>query len=159
MMSQSLVGLKPVLDWEVAGEIDLHGYADQSRMVLFVSERTGSDRSNVQLDLGALSLGEFTISAARHLSNDLPDDVVPESGRFANGLPVITELEPDEMLSSEDPNLLEFDLEDWSILQIELDLVSNAASQELRANSDQSDAVNALDLSVLLDALTDSFLF
>ncbi|MFY0312672.1 calcium-binding protein [Leisingera sp. D0M16] len=55
MMSESLVGLKAKLDFEVANKIDVHGYgdaADALRFVAFVSERSGKLSENVTLDFG-----------------------------------------------------------------------------------------------------------
>lgn len=50
LMSESLVGLRPVLDFRVAGEFALHGYGDAETLVYFLSERSGSE-NRMQLDL------------------------------------------------------------------------------------------------------------
>ncbi|EPX78548.1 calcium-binding protein [Litoreibacter arenae] len=50
LMSESLIGLEAALDYEVADEIDIHVFYGANRMVNFVSERTGTDVLDVELD-------------------------------------------------------------------------------------------------------------
>lgn len=65
MMSESLVGLTPFLDFETAdGVLDIHGFEDvrlsdsiggTARQVYFVSSRDAEAHPNVSLDLGSLA--------------------------------------------------------------------------------------------------------
>ncbi|NBB81719.1 MAG: hypothetical protein GVY36_20155 [Verrucomicrobia bacterium] len=50
LMSGSLVGLQPILDFRVPGELSIHGYGDEDTLVYFLSERTGNE-NEVILDL------------------------------------------------------------------------------------------------------------
>lgn len=131
MMSESLIGLSPVLDWEVADEIDVHGYANDDRLVLFIGDRSGVDRSDINIDLSALGVDNGQFVQAVMLSNDLPDTVDPDSSQFANGLPVLETLDVADVFASGSQDQLSFDMEDWSILQIEFALNGSAGSQQL----------------------------
>jgi hypothetical protein len=52
LMSESLVGLTPNLDFRVAEEFAIHGYGDSNQQVYFLSERSGSE-NRLELDLSA----------------------------------------------------------------------------------------------------------
>jgi serralysin len=54
LMAESLVGLTPSLDWSVENQIDIHGFSNDSRVVLFVSERSGLTSSDIELSIGGI---------------------------------------------------------------------------------------------------------
>ncbi|MEI4235418.1 hypothetical protein V8324_21570 [Roseovarius sp. D22-M7] len=53
LMSESLVGLQPILDFRIAGEVSIHGYGDKETFVYFLSERSGAE-NQVNLDLSGV---------------------------------------------------------------------------------------------------------
>ncbi len=155
MMSESLIGLSPVLDWEVAGEIDVHGYADDDRLVLFVGERSGLDRTDVEIDLSALGVGLGQFRSAVMLSNDLPDTVNPDSGQFANGLPVFQVLDAADVFAPSEPDHLQIDMEDWSILQIEFSIEAPNTTPQLDVSQAAAIAEFETKDSTVFDALSE----
>jgi len=134
MMSESLIGLSPVLDWSVAGEIDIHGYSNNDRLVLFVSERSGQDQTDIQIDLSVLGVERANFVQAVTLSNDIADTVDPDTGKFANALPVLETLSAADVFSPADTDQIQFDLEDWAILQIEFSLQDQVVASRLQFN-------------------------
>lgn len=52
LMAESLPDLDPILDWSVDGQIDIHGFANNWRSVLFVSERSGEAQDHIRLHTG-----------------------------------------------------------------------------------------------------------
>lgn len=71
----STLGTRAVLDWELAGEIDIHGYADTSRLVLFISERGAAadqdaGRRDVQIDLSEFISGETFFAKVSRMNSD-----------------------------------------------------------------------------------------
>ncbi|MEQ8903476.1 MAG: hypothetical protein RID11_11845 [Roseovarius sp.] len=53
LMSESLAGLTPVLDFKVAGEFAVHGYSDSDSLVYLFSERSGAE-NQMTLDLDGI---------------------------------------------------------------------------------------------------------
>ncbi|MFK7868064.1 MAG: calcium-binding protein [Roseobacter sp.] len=113
MMSESLQGLTPILDWDVSGEIDVHGYGSDSRLVLFVSDRSGTDQADISMDISALLTGQpYFIT-----STELWDGGA--GGTDATAEPVLTEMDG---LTASDASV-SFSLGSWANRRIELTYV------------------------------------
>lgn len=113
LMSESLQGLTPILDWDVSGEIDVHGYGSDSRMVLFVSERSGTDQADISMDISALLTGQpYFIT-----STELWDGGA--GGTDATAEPVLTEIAGATVSDAE----VSFSLGSWANRRIELTYV------------------------------------
>lgn len=114
LMEESLPGLDPILDWSVEDAIDIHGFADASRAVLFVSERSGSTQNGVTLHVDGLLESAKYVTTMTHLWDGgaggdnaaAPPDITQINGRTG---PLGT---------------LDFDLLGWANLRVELTQVS-----------------------------------
>jgi serralysin len=110
LMSESLIGLDPVCDWSVDGNLDVHGFSGDNRHVFFVSERSGEVRENIELDLDSfLDNVNYTVS------------IVELSDGGAGGQNQRAEAQ----VSVSDPftiegSLVSFSLSSWSNVRIEL---------------------------------------
>ncbi|WP_174147252.1 calcium-binding protein [Leisingera sp. ANG59] len=54
LMRETLVGMSPVLDWSVDGEIDAHGFSSGEDFVFVVSERSGEEHESTTLDFSEI---------------------------------------------------------------------------------------------------------
>jgi hypothetical protein len=111
LMSESLVGLDPILDWSVSGVIDVHGFASDTTTVLFVSERSGARTDDVTLDLSAILDGDYHYVTVTQLWDG------GAGGDDANAEPVLTE--SSRLLS--DADTLVFDIDAWANVRIVLE--------------------------------------
>lgn len=68
MLSESLVGLRADFDFEVVGEVDVHGFSNEKRDVLFVSERSGN-LSEFELQLDEVLQGDKYLLTTTKLSD------------------------------------------------------------------------------------------
>jgi hypothetical protein len=118
LMSESLIGKTPILDWSVSGQIDIHGFADDLETVLFVSERSGQSVQNVSLDLSdILADGFYSVTLTQLWDGGA-------GGDNANAEPVLTA--GGFTLSQLDT--LIFDLAAWANVRIELERDLNGLS-------------------------------
>lgn len=120
LMSESLTGLAPVLDWSISGQIDVHGFASSNRDVLFVSERSGLRQDSVTLDASTiLEDGQTYFIAATQLWDG------GAGGADASAEPIITETDG-RMASG---TSVTFDLDSWANHRIEVTYVGDGADQ------------------------------
>ncbi|MFD3191519.1 calcium-binding protein, partial [Sedimentitalea sp. HM32M-2] len=117
LMSESLAGLTPVLDWSQEGALDVHGFADAARTVLFVSERSGADQQDVSLTFADLSL------PARYFvtGTELWDNAA--GGTDPRATAAITHFDGKTVSS----RALEFDIKSWGNLRLEVTRVGSTA--------------------------------
>ncbi|UWQ73607.1 calcium-binding protein [Leisingera sp. M658] len=54
LLRENLVGMTPVLDWSVEGEIDAHGFGDGYDFKFIVSNRSGEERTGTKLDFSEI---------------------------------------------------------------------------------------------------------
>lgn len=65
------VGLKPMFDYEVSGEIDIHGYGDDSTLLSYVAERSGEPSAPISIYFGRFGFSESAfVTVIRLWSND-----------------------------------------------------------------------------------------
>ncbi len=115
-------GTKALFDFEVPGEIDIHGYGGESRTVIFLSERgfagsLPSMKREIEIDLSEfLPEGDYFVLVSRMTSKngDVTDngarpDVVDEGGYVSTG------------------QMFKFELEAWELAVVEiLNITSDA---------------------------------
>lgn len=110
MMRDSLVDLTPTFDWSIDGNLDVHGFSNADRMVVFAGERSGSDRSEISLDLSqVLDSGRYFVTAT-HLGDG------GAGGQDHRAQPVLT-YQDGVMLSG---TTFDFSLESWAMMQLEI---------------------------------------
>jgi Ca2+-binding RTX toxin-like protein len=114
LMSSSLLGLRPELDFENT-LLDVHGFGNDIRDVLLVSERSSTDQTDITLDFNeTYNGGEFFIVVTK-LSDGLANGMDP------NVAPVLTYT--DGYVSTD--SKVTFDLEAWSIARVEVFYITN----------------------------------
>ncbi|MEP4199063.1 MAG: calcium-binding protein [Aliishimia sp.] len=113
LMSESLPDLTPILDWSVEDVIDIHGFANNWRVVLFVSERTGEAQSDIQLHTGNVVESTKYVMTMTELWDG------GAGGDDDRAEPVITQSDGRTVLGDQ----IVFDLNDWANLRIELTAV------------------------------------
>lgn len=121
MLADSVTGLQPFLDFEVSNVVDVHGFHDASRIVLFVGERSGQVGTGSQIDLG---LGEFAASQQYFVnvttlnSDDGSFNRVDSDPRveFENGYVLYGDI-------------ISMELDAWDISRVELQAITNQADQ------------------------------
>ena len=100
MMSESLVGLAPFLDFETEdGVIDIHGFdnvqllgldSNAARQVYFISSRVAEERADVFLDFGSLApFSTIEVESSYFLTITSLSDGYGD-GKNANALPVLS---------------------------------------------------------------------
>lgn len=136
-LSETVIGTKSVLDFEVADEIDVHGFSDDARFVAFVSERSGLDQDQnagqgVTLDFSNfVSTGTYFL-AMTHLGED------GTTGTSIGANPVLTFSDGITITS----NSVTFSLDAWGLQRIEFtEITGGADSIEGRGGND---SVNGL---------------
>lgn len=114
MMSESLIGLAPVLDWSISGMIDVHGFSSSNRDILFVSERSGVRQEDITLNAdGFLQDGvKYFITATQLWDGGA-------GGADASAEPLIAET--NGVMTS--GTSLSFDLDSWATRRIEITYV------------------------------------
>ncbi len=117
LMSESLTGLIPVLDWAQEGVLDIHGFSDQNRSVFFVSERSGADQDNISVSFSDLPLPENFFVTGTELWDDGAGGSDPKAKAAV--------LYSDGKTGSFDT--LEFDIHAWANLRIEITEVGAGA--------------------------------
>lgn len=115
-MSSDLPGLQPAFDYDVEGQIDIHGFENSEKMVLFVGERSGVHQAGIRIDLSEMlaetryfALFEQMSSSSHDPLDDTGNVVLSSSGGYMLDQPVVT-----------------FDAEAWSLSKIRLQMVSDA---------------------------------
>ncbi|MBU2959995.1 hypothetical protein KO516_03960 [Citreicella sp. C3M06] len=127
-LTQSVGGLHTVLDYEVAGSLDVHGFGSTSTLALFAAERSGSD-ADVALDVSELfAAGDWfalvsTLGSEEGSYSDTDDD------------PLITDF--DGYVGS--GNTVSFGLEAWNLARVELQAIT-AGGDTLRG-ADGNDTI------------------
>lgn len=111
MMSESLVGLAAQFEWEGEG-LDIHGFGDAGRMVLFASNRSDAAFEGTVLDISGLGLAgaEYFVT-----SQSLGDGEA--NGRDGNAEPVLS-FEEGRMVS--DGLLTLGAMDGWGLTKIEI---------------------------------------
>lgn len=120
LMSESLTGLAPALDWSISGQIDVHGFTSTDRDVLFVSERSGNRQEDITLEAAAILRED---SAYFVTSTQLWDGGA--GGASASAAPVISY--SDGQVAS--GTSLTFVLDSWANRRIEITYVGDGDDQ------------------------------
>ncbi|WP_297771335.1 calcium-binding protein [uncultured Roseovarius sp.] len=136
LMSESLVGLDPLLDFHVAGDVAIHGYGDTDTQVYFLSERSGSEN---QLSLDLSDTLTFESDFYQVSWTELSDGGAGGTDEMAD--PIITETEVDELMRAEDFEEFLLTMQAWSVVRLEVQGVDAAsATPTLESESRQSEA-------------------
>ena len=114
LMSESLPGLKPVLDLETSDGLDLHGFAKSGRASIFVSERSGEAQSNIALDTSLLIDDTKVFVTVTTLWDE------GAGGQSADAKPSVTYSHGKVFR----PDQVTLDLPDWANARVELTSVS-----------------------------------
>ncbi|WP_074920820.1 calcium-binding protein [Sedimentitalea nanhaiensis] len=128
LMSDSLVGLTPVLDWAEEGILDVHGFADEHRSVFFVSERSGSDQENLSLTFSDLPLPEHFFVTGTELWDNGAGGADPR----AKAAVLYTDGKTGSFGS------LDFDIHAWANLRIEITEVGSTADHVVGRGGDDT---------------------
>ncbi len=116
-LSESTVGLEAKYDYEVAGQIDVHGFGNSNRMVAFVGERSGNAQANTIVDFNSFAVnGDYFVvvstmgdGGASGTSNTASPILSYSGGAVVSG------------------GLVTLDLEAWDLARIEMTAVTNGA--------------------------------
>ncbi|WP_181711316.1 calcium-binding protein, partial [Roseovarius sp. TE539] len=121
LMSESLPGLTPVLDFSVAGDFAVHGYGNTDRQVLLFSERSGAE-NRLELDLSAA----ITLEADYYRVSwtELWDGGAGGTDQMAE--PVISTTEVSGLLTADAFEEFLLTLQSWSVLRLDIEGVDAA---------------------------------
>jgi hypothetical protein len=121
LMSESLVGLAPVLDFSVAGDFAVHGYGNTDRQVLLFSERSGAE-NRLELDLSAA----ITLEADYYRVSwtELWDGGAGGTDEMAQ--PVISTTEVSGLMTADAFDEFLLTLQSWSVLRLDIEGVDAA---------------------------------
>jgi hypothetical protein len=127
LMSDSLIGLKPFLDWSTDDGLDVHGFASQVQTVLFISERSGHDQQDISLSFSEYMLPQNYFVTGTELWDNGAGGDNPRATAFISHLDGKT-------VQSE---FIDFDIKAWANLRIEITAVSEGADRVFgRAGND-----------------------
>ncbi|WP_298861541.1 hypothetical protein [uncultured Sulfitobacter sp.] len=115
LMATNLIGLFPKFDFEVEGEIDIHGFSNTDTLVLFVNERSG-EQSSPKIDLSDFAFDGSAFINVTYLSGD------GETGTEINSNPIISELDGFVL----DTNVIDLNLDPWSIAMINIQDITSS---------------------------------
>lgn len=128
-LNESTQGLMPLFDYEIFSEIDIHTFSDsvdtdRKNIVSFVSDRTGSDRHDVNLDYG-----EFGISSDFFISVSTVDvssaEILGSQGTVTIEYPVIENIDGFVYeFGEEETPTLSLDLSKFGTARIELTAIT-----------------------------------
>ena len=121
LMSESLPGLTPVLDFSVAGDFAVHGYGNTDRQVLLFSERSGAE-NRLELDLSAA----ITLEADYYRVSwtELWDGGAGGTDQMAE--PVISTTELSGLMTADAFEEFLLTLQSWSVLRLDIEGVDAA---------------------------------
>ena len=134
LLSNSVVGLQPVLDFEIDNQIDVHGFENDSKLVLFVGDRSGESigGNQVNLELGGFSPSyRYFINVTTLNSDDGTFDNV-------NSNPIIEF--SDGYVQTGETILL--DLKPWDLSRVELQAITNKSDRIV--GREGNDRINGL---------------
>lgn len=115
LLSENVSGLAPVFDYEVENEIDIHGFANDDDLVLFVSERSGA-AENVQVDFQNYSTSTSFFFSIEYLRED------GDTGTDINANPVIATVGG----ISTDSTVVDLHLSAWSLAMVKVQNITDA---------------------------------
>lgn len=118
-LSAELPGMRPAFDLEVAGEIDLHGFEGEGRLVIFAAEREGARGGEIGLDLA-----QFVESSERFVRIEQMTSLAPDPLSL-DAAPLVTRL-PGTMLTGP---LVTFARLPWALTQVLIQPVSEEADR------------------------------
>ncbi|MFB9151599.1 calcium-binding protein, partial [Roseovarius ramblicola] len=126
LMSESLVGLTPNMDFRVAGEVAINGYGNSDRLVYFLSERSGSE-NRMELDLSAAT----TLDADYYRVSwtELWDGGA--GGVDETAEPVISTTEVTGLMTAEEFDEFLVTMQAWSVLRLDIEGVDAADAGNL----------------------------
>ncbi|PCJ07300.1 MAG: hypothetical protein COB16_11475 [Rhodobacteraceae bacterium] len=128
LMRDSLIDLEPVFDWSQPQNIDVHGFGNDTRLVLFASERSGEDRQDIELDLSAFLGAQRYFVTATQLGDD------DGNGQDHRATPVLSYSNGTTLQGS----TAGFDLEAWAMMRLEFTRVGAGNDQvQGRGGKDQ----------------------
>jgi serralysin len=129
-LAESVIGLRPILDFEIAEEIDIHGFGVEARFVFFVGERSGQDRPEAQtlLNFSEFALREYYfVNLTTMSSGDGSYDNVDSNPliMFHDGF-----VQNGELLSVE--------LDAWDMIRVELQEITNGNDELFGRDGDDN---------------------
>ncbi len=114
LMSESLVGLEANFDFEVVGEVDVHGFANEYRDVFFVSERSGN-QSEFELQLNEiLQSGKYLLTTSNLSDGDA-------DGTDSSADPLVTTSDATVVTSTS----VKLNLDGFSISRVEITYITD----------------------------------
>jgi len=114
ILSNNLVNLAPVFDYEVENKIDIHGFANDGDLVFFVSERSGVG-SEVKVDFQEYSLAETFFYSVEYIRED------GVTGTEINSNPVITQTKGN--ISND--TVIDLNLSAWSLAMVKVQSITD----------------------------------
>lgn len=121
MLASSVIGLRPFLDFEVAGEIDVHGFTDDSRTVFFVGERSGQvgQTHNVNLEVGKFRPSQhYFVNVTTLNSDDGSFDMINTDPSILHHAGY-----------TQSSEVISLDMNAWDLSRVELQAVTNQDDQ------------------------------
>ncbi|NRB19352.1 MAG: hypothetical protein HRU33_17715 [Rhodobacteraceae bacterium] len=119
LMRESLIDLEPVFDWSLHQNIDVHGFANNARLVLFAAERSGEGRQDLELDLSNFLEDRRYFVTLTHLGDG------EGNGLDHRATPVLSYTNGTTVQGSS----AEFDLEAWGMTRLEFTSVGAGNDQ------------------------------
>ena len=121
LMSESLVGRTPVLDFRVAGEFAVHGYGTKDSLVYFFSERSGSQN---RMELNLSDTITFDAEYYRVSWTELWDGGAGGGDEMAQ--PVITTTVITDLMTAEAFENFHLAMQAWSVVRMDIQGVDAA---------------------------------
>ncbi len=121
-LNEATVGLQPVFDYEIPDDIDIHGFGETNRLVVFAGDRSGTDRlgpigDGVRLELGDFALDDNFFVVLSHLGE------TGDTGISNQADPVLTYSDGVTSFGRE----IAFDLDAWGLQRIEMTSITSGA--------------------------------
>ena len=123
LLSNNLPGLAPVFDFEVADQMDIHGFGNEDNLVFFVSERSGS-ANRVQVDFLEYATSDSFFYTIEYIGED------GDTGIAINSNPVITEVGG----YSTEITVVDLDLPAWSLAMVNVQNITDGDDEVLGTN-------------------------
>lgn len=115
LLANNVTGLAPIFDFEIADEIDVHGFSNTEELIFFVSERSGF-HSTTSVDFREFSTSDRFFYSIEYLGED------GITGTDIRSNPVITY----SLGNWSNDTIVELDLQAWSLAMIKVQYITSS---------------------------------
>ncbi|MFY0312890.1 calcium-binding protein [Leisingera sp. D0M16] len=132
LMRETLVGMSPVLDWSVDGEIDIHGFSSGEDFVFIISERCGEEHPSTSINFSEIVGDDYYFVRSTMLT---------DGGRGGADHRTTPVLSYGSSQTTSD-GTVEIDQEPWALSFVELTRIGNG--NDVVKGSDSQDNIMGL---------------